>query len=229
MEYIWDYLGKGAYNNRVGRYKFKRQHEFIIKNGEKYFDKILDVAGGSGRFALPLRKYTKNITVIDINTSALELLKERADGRIEIIIGDFMETEFKNVFSLILCIEALGYFPNWEDFFNKVNKLLKTDGRFIFLYTNPNSWRFFLRKIKHWKKGFHQYKEMEFSELKTLLQKCNFDIEKMDGMNWIPLPLTSNNIFVSFFEFTEKIFKLNNWYSQSPWLLISVKKSKSFD
>ena len=36
MGYIWDYIGKGAYNNRVGRYKFKRQHEFIIKNGEKY-------------------------------------------------------------------------------------------------------------------------------------------------------------------------------------------------
>jgi len=224
MGYNWDYLDKKAYNNKVGHYKFRCQYQFIVENGKTHFDKILDIAGGSGRFALPLRDYSKKITVLDLNPFALELLRER-DKNIEIINVDFTKKEIKDTFSLILCIEAIGNFQDWEVFFNKVRKLLNDDGRFIFLYTNPSSWRFYLRKIKHWRKGFHPYKEMELSELKALLSKCNFEIEKMEGMNWIPLSLSSNSKLVSIFEYIEKKLKLKNWYSQSPWLMISVKKS----
>lgn len=224
MSYNWDYLDKKAYNNKVGRYKFRCEYQFILENGKTHFDKILDIAGGSGRFALPLRDYSKKITVIDLNASALQLLRER-DNNIEIFNDDFRKIEINDTFSLILCIEAIGNFQDWEAFFNKVSKLLKDEGRFIFSYTNPNNWRFFLRKIKHWKKGFHPYKEMELFELKAMLSKCNFEIDKMEGMNWIPLSLSSNSIFVSFFEFVENKFKLKKWHSQSPWLMISVKKS----
>jgi ubiquinone/menaquinone biosynthesis C-methylase UbiE len=225
MSYNWDYLDKKAYANRVGHYKFKRQYNFIVENGNNHFDKILDIAGGSGRFALPLRDYSKKITVLDLNPSALELLRERdTDNTIEIINDDFTKIEINDTFSLILCIEAIGYFENWEFFFNKVGKLLEVDGRFIFIYTNPNSWRFLLRKIKHCKSGFHPYNEMKLDELKELLNKCDFEIEKMEGMNWIPLSLSSNSILVPFFEFIEKIFRLKNCYSQSPWLMISIKK-----
>jgi len=223
MGYNWDYLDKKAYNNKVGHYKFRRQYKFILDYGKTHFDKILDIAGGSGRFALPLLDYSKNITVIDLNPSALQLLRDR-DNNIEILNADFTTKKIQDIFSFILCIEAIGYFQNWEVFFNKVNTLLKDDGRFVFLYTNPDSWRFFLRKIKHRKNGFHPYKEMELSELKSTLNKCNFEIEKMEGMNWIPLSLSSNSIFVSFFVFIEKLFNLKNWYAQSPWILISVKK-----
>jgi len=61
-------------------------------------------------------------------------------------------------------------------------------------------------------------------ELKTILNTCNFEIENMEGMNWIPLPLGSNSIFVSVFEKIEQVFGLWKWYSQSPWILFSVKR-----
>lgn len=223
MDYNWDYLDKKAYNNKVGHYKFRSQFKFIKENGEKYLEKILDIAGGSGRLILPLFKFSKNITVLDLNPYALQLLKER-ESNIKIIHGDFRKIEMNDQYSLILCIEAIGNFQDWESFFNKVSKLLLNESRFIFTYTNPKSWRFFLRKLKHWKKGYYPYKEMELSELKVLLDKCNFEIVKMEGMNWIPLPLSSNSKLVAIFEYIEKILNLKNWYSQSPWLLISVKK-----
>lgn len=223
MSYNWDFLDKEAYNNKVGYYKFRCQYKFIIDNGETHFDKILDLAGGSGRFALPLQDYSKDITVLDLNPSALKLLSER-DGNIKKINADFTEVEILDTYSLILCIEAIGNFKNWDAFFKKVNSLLNEDGRFIFSYTNPTSWRFFLRKLKHWRKGFHPYKEMKLSDLKVLLNKCNFEIEKMEGMNWIPLSLASNSKLVPFFEYIEKKLKLYNWFSQSPWIMISVKK-----
>lgn len=223
ISYNWDYLDINAYFNRAGQYKTKRQYQFIIETEVKMFDKILDIAGGSGRFALPLCAYSDNITVVDLNPHALQLLKER-DSSINTINIDFRKFFTTDTFSLLLCIEGIGYFENWEEFFNKVNSLLMKDGRFIFSYTNPKSWRFLLRKIRHWKNGHYPYKEMEMDELLTLLKRCNLEIDRMEGMNWIPLSVTSNSIFVSFFEFIEKIFKLKNWHSQSPWLLISVKK-----
>ena len=66
--------------------------------------------------------------------------------------------------------------------------------------------------------------EMKFRDLKKLLKKSNLEIVYMEGMNWIPLTLSSNSILVLFFKFIENIFFLKYFYSQSPWLLISVKK-----
>ncbi len=224
MSYNWDYLDKKSYNNEIGHYKFRREFNFIISNAKNNFDKILDIAGGSGRFAIPLKDFSKKITVIDINQTAIHILNER-DADINTICDDFIKTEFQETFSLILCIEALGYFTNLEEFFNKIHSLLTPDGRFIFTYNNPSSWRFLLRKLKHWKKGPYPYNEIKLKELNKILDKCNLNIENMSGMNWVPLPLSSNSKLVSFFEIIEKIFRLEKWYSQSPWILMSVKKT----
>ena len=147
MDYIWDYVEKRAYNNRTGRYKTKVQYKFILDNCKNKTDRILDIAGGAGRFAVPLMDYSKNITVLDINEKAIQILKERKK-EINTLCGDFSNTEIPGKYSLILCIEALPYFKDWKAFFNKINSLMDPDGRFIFSYTNPDSWRFFSPKIK---------------------------------------------------------------------------------
>ncbi len=223
MTYVWDFLDKNAYNNRSGNYKTEIQLRFILDNLGNKTDKILDIAGGAGRFAIPLLEYSKDVTVLDINETAIKILNER-NNKISTICGDFIETDIKKTFSLILCIEALGYFKNWEDYFKKINALMEKDGRFIFTYTNPSSWRFFLRNVKRHIKSTNSYTEMNLTDFKKLLHKCGLEIEVMEGMNWMPLPVRSNSIFVGPLAFTERAFKLNKWYSQSPWLLMSVKK-----
>lgn len=224
MGYIWDYLDTKTYNNKVGQYKFRREFDFIKKNAKNNFDNVLDIAGGSGRFALPLREFSKNITVIDLNETAIQMLQKR-DENINTICGDFMETEIQESYSAIICIEALGYFDNLESFFNKINSLLSYDGRLILHFNNPSSWRFFLRKLKHWRNGYYPYNELNMNELTSILFGCNLEIENMVGMNWIPLPLTSNSSLVSVFEIIEKFLQLDKWYSQSPWIMMSIKKT----
>jgi len=221
IDYNWDSLNKKTYNNRVGHYKFRRQFKFILKNGKDHYDKILDIAGGSGRIAIPLLEYSKKITVLDIKPNAIKILKNR-NSDINTICNDFIKTEFQEMFSLILCIEAIGCFTDWEEVFKKINTLLTDDGRFIFTYTNPNSWRFFFRRIIHLNDS---YKGVKFNELQKSLTKHNFEIEDIEGFNWMPLPLYSNSRLVYLFEFIERVFKLKNWYSQSPWLLLSIKKT----
>jgi predicted TPR repeat methyltransferase len=223
MTYNWDV--QSAYNNRSGKYKTSVQMRFILDNMNGKTEKILDIAGGSGRFAIPLLEYSKDITVIDINETAIELLKER-NGNVKAICDDFMKANVNGTYSLILCIEALGYFENWEQYFKKIFSLLDKDGRFIFTYTNPSSWRFFLRNIKRKFSATNRYTDMNLTALKQLLHQCGLEIEVMKGMNWMPLPVRSNSLLVGPLAFSERIFQLNKWYSQSPWLLISVKKRK---
>ncbi|MBD2700702.1 class I SAM-dependent methyltransferase [Spirosoma sp. BT702] len=222
--YNWDYIFSNAYNNRTGRYKSKTQLNFIIKNLNRNALRILDVAGGSGRFAIPLLEYSNDITVIDINQSAIDILKYR-NQKISAICGDFLATELNKTYSTIVCIEALCYFSNIQDVISKMNKLLDDRGNIIFTYTNTDSWRYWLRKLKALAGGESSYYDVNLSALKKILNDCQFEIEAVEGMNWIPLPLTSNTILVDFFVFLEQKLNLKNWQSQSPWLLISARKT----
>ena len=221
-EYEWDYLDKRGYNNNMGRYRSGVELKFIASNCRPREDKILDIAGGSGRIAIPMLNYSRNITVNDINENALRILKERNLG-IQTVAGDFTKVEFKDKYSLILCIEGPDYFHNWNDFFNTISTLLADNGKFIFTYTNPSSWRYRLRKLKNWRKS-DPYHVVKFKELKKLLNSFNLEIENVNGFNWTLLPVSSNSPLVHFFSTVEKGLGLNKWFSQSPWLMVSIKK-----
>ncbi|HRG38135.1 MAG TPA: class I SAM-dependent methyltransferase [Bacteroidia bacterium] len=222
MGYNWDYLNKEGYNNNTGHYRSKIELDFIGKNIQNKKYKILDIAGGSGRISIPLLKYADNITVTDINADALRILDERKLG-IRTVAGDFEKTEFKDKFSLVLCIEGPDYFHDWNNLFQKISSLLEKDGKFIFTYTNPDSWRYSARKLKQAGKA-DPYYSPNFIQLKELLERFNFEFEDIKGFNWTLFPVRSNSIFVHLFTFLEKILMLGKWHSQSPWLIISVKK-----
>ena len=52
MTYIWD-INTG-YATKGGKYKTEREISFIKKHMPDRKTKILDIGGGSGRFAIPL-------------------------------------------------------------------------------------------------------------------------------------------------------------------------------
>lgn len=222
LSYQWDHLNPRTYNNRSGHYKFRRELGFILQHGKGHWGSILDIAGGSGRFAVPLLDYSDDITVSDISPAALQLLEHRAP-EIATVPGNFTDCSFQRKFSLVLCIEGLGYFPDWKAFFRKVHGLLEDDGRFVFTCTNPRSWRFWLRMMRRRKTS---YNDLPLKQLRQVLQKSGFTIESIEGMNWIPLPLTSNSRLVQAFAFMERTLRLKRWHRQSPWLLLSVRKKK---
>lgn len=224
MNYVWDITNKTTYDNRIGQYKFSKEYEFIVKNGENLGGSILDIAGGSGRFAIPLVKFSSDITVIDINQEALAILSDR-NSTIKVVHSDFMEAELSQKYMLITCIEAVGYFHDSPAFFSKIAEALAENGRFIFSCTNPLSWRFFLRKMKHLKNKSTHYNELTIKELYRILNEAGLKIVALDGFNWLPFPLSSNSILIPIFITIEKLFRLNRWHSQSPWLMISVKKT----
>lgn len=222
--YYWDIQNSATYNNKMGRYKTKCEYDFINQFLQSP-KKILDIGGGSGRFALPLKEHGHDVTVIDLNENALTLLKMR-DPLMNCVHADFIEWEFNNKkhFDIVLAIEVLLYIKDWHSFFLKVHKLLSDNGIFIFTATNKNSWRTILQKIKDRNQPDYNYSIYSIKTYKKIISDSNFLIEKKCGFLWIPCKISSNSKFVDFFAWVEKKYGLGKFIFQSPWLIFAVKK-----
>ena len=118
----------------------------------------------------------------------------------------------------------LLYVKDWISFFNKVHGLLKKNGIFIFTATNKNSWRTILQKIKDKNEPNYNYSIYSLNDYKKIISKTNFTIDALQGFLWIPCKINSNSRFVEIFARIEKLFQLNKFYAQSPWLIFAVKK-----
>jgi len=224
MNNRWDYCNSKSLNNTISKYKFKREYEFITKYGEKNLNKILDIAGGSGHLAIPLSQFSSDITIVDVSEAAIKQLHEK-NSKIKAIHSDFTSAQITAKFSLIICIESICYFDDIDAFIFKVKNLMKADGVFVLSCVNPKSWRYYLREISHFGNGSTPYNEFTLKELTAVLNKHGLKIDQIEGMNWIPLPLSSNSKFAKLFELFEQVFYLKRWLAQSPWWLISIKKS----
>lgn len=223
--YIWDIDNSDTYNNKMGRAKTKSESDFISKylNSPKT---ILDIGGGSGRFAIPLKNSGHEVTVLDLSEPALKILKER-NPKINCVHSDFMhyEPNLEKKFDIILAVEVLLYVKDWIAFFGKVQNLIKNDGIFIFTATNEKSWRTILQKIKDRKQPDYNYSIYSYEKYLQIIQSTNFAIDKVNGFLWIPCKINSNSKFVDFFSFVERSFRLNRFIHQSPWLIFAVKKN----
>ncbi len=216
ISYIWDI--KTGYATRYGKYKTKIQRSFINKFvGEGL--RILDVGGGSGRFAIEL-SIKNDVMVIDPNEEAILLLKHRAPI-IESICTKFEDYHTKDVFDLILMIEVLQYFDNLEKIFKRVNQLLKVNGLFIFTILNHKSIKYLFKRIS----GRTRYPDIRnYNQYIKLLEKNGFRLVDVYGYNWLPVKVCSNNIFIPLFTKLENIFLLNRVPHFSPELLFAVQK-----
>ncbi len=91
MSYVWDVSNPNSYNNKMGKYKYEIEYSFITK----YLipnSNILDLGGGSGRFAIPIHNMGYDITVLGKNLEALDILK-KINSKICTAHCDFMKYE----------------------------------------------------------------------------------------------------------------------------------------
>ena len=224
--YHWDLENPKTYNNKMGYYKTLTEMNFIEKYVKAPMD-ILDIGGGSGRFAIPLIKSGNNVTIIDKSPEAQKIALERFP-EIDYKIGDFMELEldYEKCFDIILSIEVLLYINDLKSYFNKIHRLLRNNGLFIFSVTNGSSWRYVLRRIKEIVKldeDYH-YTILSHKNYLSIIKECKFKIEDVNGFLWALCSYNSNSFWVNIYTSLEKVLKLDRYISQSPWLLYAVKK-----
>ena len=126
----------GEYNNQTQK---KIVLEFAdIKGGER----TLDIATGTGRFALELAKCGCEVAVTDSSRKMLEITKgkfktaEHID-KLTIAQGVATKLPFEDeTFDICICINALNHIDGYSIVLAEINRVLKLGGVSITSYTN---------------------------------------------------------------------------------------------
>ena len=218
LNYQWDEKNPKGYYNRSGFYKTKVEYEFIKSHISDNQKTILDMGGGSGRFALPLIKAGYDVTVVDLDSNAIELCKNK--GITKSYLSDIRDFE-PDGFDMVLAIE-LFYVTPPEIVFEIASHKLAKDGLFIFAAINKDSWRYKLHNLRANKSK--NYGELSVKEYENLVVENGFSVIDIKGFNWMPFNVSSDNNLIPLFSKIESLFRLYKWLGQSPWLLFACQK-----
>ena len=219
VPYLWDQDNPQGYANRIGRYRTKVESRFLFDHLGEPPQQILDMGGGSGRFGGELAARGHQVTLIDRNPQAVALAKQRGVQRaITCEISDFHEDGFDSV----VCMEVMQYFENCDTIISKAARCLKTRGTFVFCTTNSQSWRFRLRRMKNNLRTAHAF---TLQDIAYSLKSHQFEILGCKGFQWSLAQTGSNSLLVNASIWIEKGLGLQNWLSQSPWLLYACRKA----
>ena len=219
MTYKWDI--NIHYGTKGGKYKTEKQMSFVNKYLPKKKINILDIGGGSGRFAIPLEKIGHNLTVIEPNKNALDILESR-NNNIILINEKFEDYKSKDCFDMVIAIELIEYISDLNTFLKKVYNLLNDNSFFIFTSPNNKSLKFLVRKLFPYNKYFYTHGVKKYRQL---LKDNLFEVIDIEGYNWIPFRTNSNSQFVPLFATIENILQLGKWVSQSPEILYCSNKN----
>lgn len=108
--------------------------------------KILDLCSGHGRHTIPLAKAGYQMTALDLNKKALDILEKEAEKQktaVRVIHGDMRKIPFEDEFDAIInMFTAFGYFTSDKENFKvlrEVTKALKSGGKFLLDIRNRKS------------------------------------------------------------------------------------------
>ena len=87
------------------------------------------------------KKYPeKHYTGIDLTPKMIEIAKAKKMENVELVVGDCENLPFAdNSFDAVICCESFHHYPNPQDFFNSVYRVLRPNGRLILRDMTMNS------------------------------------------------------------------------------------------
>ncbi|KKH84514.1 hypothetical protein DU80_19820 [Methanosarcina mazei] len=219
-----EYYPDFANSTVMGNYLTKKEEELInaILEKENLNNSLmLDIGGGSGRFAIPLHLKGKKVIVLDSSANALLSLKNNQNN-LPIIRGNGEKLPFKSgTFDIIFVIETIEYITNKQSFLDECRTMLKEDGILIVTILNRLSYKM----LHPNRKKRPEFYWTTYGEFKKSLITGGFDPEKAFGFNWIPANRSSNNSLIPYFAMIECFLGLKNLPSISPWVIISARKN----
>ena len=218
VAYIWDVDNPEGHANRIGRYRTDVESRFLFDHLGPSPLRIVDLGGGSGRFGGALSGRGHHVTLIDKNPEAVALAAKRGVQRT--IVCDVLDFH-EGGFDAVVCMEVVRYFNKCETIFAKAADSVKPGGTFIFCVTNARSWRFRLRSLKANNEVVHAY---TIGEVERCLESQGIEVTTRKGFQWSLAQTGSDSRIVDAFFWIERGLGLQNWLSQSPWLLYACRK-----
>ncbi len=113
----------------------KKDYPDVLAELEKEpFTDLLDCGCGTApMLSLLYEKYPeKHYTGIDLTPKMIEVAREKNLPGVELVVGDCENLPFaENSFDAVICSQSFHHYPNVQDFFNSVYRVLRPGGRLI--------------------------------------------------------------------------------------------------
>ncbi len=141
--------------DKAGVYKMcKKDYPDILAELEKEeFTDLLDCGCGTApMISLLYEKYPeKRYTGIDLTPKMIEVAKEKNMKGVNLVVGDCENLPFEeNSFDAVICSQSFHHYPNVQDFFNSVYRVLRPGGRLVLRDMTSNSTliRWFMNNVE---------------------------------------------------------------------------------
>lgn len=132
----------------------KKDYPDVLAELEKEdFTDLLDCGCGPAPMLTLLKeKYPdKHYTGIDLTPKMIEVAKAKNMPDVNLIVGDCENLPFEeNSFDVIICSQSFHHYPNVQNFFNSVYRVLRPNGRLILrdMTANTKIARWFMNDIE---------------------------------------------------------------------------------
>ena len=189
---------ESRFGNKIGRH-LDYMHRKIVQDLNISGKLILDAGTGTGRFAIWLAKKGFEVIGVDLSPKMLKVAKKKMKAlnvNASLILADLRFLPFKpGVFNGCVCINVIDHLSDISKFLKDVNRVLKSDGCFIFNFSNILSPYLSIALIVNFRekalfKGGIRSKWFTFKKIRILLREAGFELRDIRGcMIASPLPL----------------------------------------
>jgi ubiquinone/menaquinone biosynthesis C-methylase UbiE len=160
----------------------KLYHDYIVTDQRHYeattkfsglprAERILDVGGNDGSFALMLRTNLNDVQIVDVSEKALQIARERGilSHRVDLNNEAFPFPD--NYFDRVFCIETLEHLNDPEHCLGEINRVLEIGGMLVLTTPNNRAKRMDRYHIQAW----------SHTDLGPYIEKFGFKVVKEAG------------------------------------------------
>ena len=179
-------LAKETYNTKEYKYEyysdwkwFRKPHTIMKYRQTKnsinyaidlinnfYSNKVMEIGIGDGVFTKILVDRGFDVTAVDVSEKMLRMARKRLGLAVNLILGDFIETETEKDYGLVFSIRCIEYIDDKPKLINKISEI---GNKVIIITKNPS---FIALKLQDRK--LHS-KQIKIKELIKLLEQNNFN------------------------------------------------------
>jgi SAM-dependent methyltransferase len=219
-ENYWDQF----YQTRKGRYLGHCALQFL--ESLQLCVPVLERGCGGGRITRPLveRFGARSVIGVDIEQDRVLKVSSLVPG-VRLIQADALALPLAHAsMQAVIAIEVALYFRDKKSFFSECRRVLAPGGMLVVQLQNACSYRGVFYQWKRSRSPFPFF-DLSWRTIKALLCEAGFRVVQARGYNWIPVTNTHpNNPLLGLYASCERLLRLQDWISFSPWLLIAAQK-----
>jgi SAM-dependent methyltransferase len=194
---------------------------------------ILDIGGGSGRFALPLRQRGYQVIVVEVDAEPLRNLRAHSREAAAVLTGIAPPVWPIGPASVdcVLAIEIPVIYSDW--FWSESRRVVKPNGVVITNFVNKDSYKGMLYQLRPLLRPFlsnggkrwadRQMYDHSARDVERTLTAHGFRLDHALGFNWLPVGRSSDLSLIPLMGSIERGLGLRNLPYASPWVMVKAR------